>query len=363
MMTNMLSTLRLVLALTILNAGAITAAESLPAPAPAVMDSIRFFGRWDLRTPNHSITVNSGSYLVARFSGPAITARFDISLNNGPFPTVTWRIDNGEWQESEVWTQRKLAEGLAAGPHTLCLMVRGIDEHQSRWKAPLVGSVHFLGLEFPNGGKLLPPLAEWEHPKLKMEFFGDSITEGVVVQELRDGKTTWSWLSDALDSYPSRTALQLGAAWRQVGFGAAGLAHKGSGGALGALDTFNFFYEGCPRDDWQPDVVVINHGTNDATMPSEKYRPLYAQYLALIRQGYPHAKIVALRPFNGAQAEGIKQEVELARAAGDNAVYYIDTTDWYSGPLHPNAKACVEIANKLVDALKTQVIAPGLKAP
>ena len=61
----------------------------------------------------------------------------------------------------------------------------------------------------------------------------------------------------------------------------------------------------CPRDAWQPDVVVVNQGTNDGGMPAKEYQPLYARYLSLIRSAYPKAKIVAVRPFCGAQADSM----------------------------------------------------------
>jgi lysophospholipase L1-like esterase len=328
----------------------------IPANAQAAspFDSLRFVGRWDLRSPGHAITVNGGSYMLAQFTAPTIEAKFDISLNQAPsFPTITWRIDQGAWQESEVAAKVPLASGLPAGPHTLWLMVRALDEHQSRWNPPLVASVTFLGLGFPDGGNVLPPLPEWDHPKLKIEFLGDSITEGVLVQKVRPGKTSWAWQTDALDSHACKTAMLLGAAWRQVGFGATGLAHGGSGGAPGALDSFNLFYAGCPRDSWQPDLVVVNQGTNDGGMPANQYQLLYAKYLAMIRQAYPKAIIAAERPFDGAQAAGIKQDVEAMKAAGDNNVHYINTTGWYPSPqVHPDAAASTQIASKLKAALE-----------
>jgi len=327
--------------------------------SPALTNSLHFFGRWDLRASDRAITVNSGSYVLAQFTGSLISARFDVSLNKPPFPTLTWRIDNGAWQESEVAATVKLADGLPDGPHTLWLMVRGIDEHQNRWTPPLVASVTFLGLDLGADGKLLPPLAEWDHPKLKMEFLGDSITEGVLVSLPPPGKSTWPWHTNARDSYAGRTAMLLGASWRQVGFGATGLVQGGSGGAPGALNSFNFFYAGCPRDDWQPDVVVINQGTNEGGMQPATYFSHYKDYLALIRQAYPKAKIAALRPFGGFQADSIKQAVDAAHAAGDNDVYYIDSTGWYTtGPLHPDSKASVGLAANLAAALKAAGLAP-----
>jgi len=333
----------------------VRAADAVPN-----MASIVFTGRWDLRAPQRAITVNSGSYLRANFSGTAVSAQFDLSLNQVPLPTIAWAIDEGAWQESEVAPVVKLAGALKAGPHTVWLMIRGIDEHQSRWTPPLVGSVTFLGLDLPPDGNMLPPLKSWVEPKLKLEFLGDSITEGVLVQAkgLGPGKTSWAWQSDALHSYACRTAMALNAAWRQVGFGATGLVRGGSGGAVGALDSFNYFYRDCPRDDWQPDVVVVNQGTNDRKMPPDQYLPLYLRYLGLIRQAYPKAKIVALRPFIGGQQASIREAVAEARAKGDEAIYYVDTAGWYAGPLHPLAAASVGIADKLAAALKSEVLSP-----
>lgn len=329
-----------------------------------------FFGRWDLRTANRAVTINSGSYVKAQFSGNSLVASFDVSVNStnceqekpriSSFPTIAWRIDAGKWQEAEIAARVKLAEGLPKGKHIVMLMVRGLDEHQSRWISPLVASVSFTGFQFAKGGKLESALPIWKKPALTMEFLGDSITEGVVVNEGRAGVIegipfTWPWLADARQSYVGQTAMALGAEWRQVGFGSTGLKLVGSGDVPGALDSFKWFYAGCPRDNWQPDVVVVNHGTNDSFTASE-YVPLYTRYLAMIRKAYPKAQIAALRPFCGAQEAAIKTVVEAVNAAGDAKVYYIDSTGWYDGPLHPNIEGSTAITVKLVQALKAQVL-------
>ncbi len=337
-------------------------------------DEYCFFGRWDLRSANRAVTVNSGSYVRARFSGASLNASFDISLNQphcectsqGSYPTIAWRIDESGWQEAEIAPSVKLAEGLSQGQHTVMLMVRGLDEHQSRWTPPLVASVTFTGFGLAEGGKLEEPLPQWRKPTLSIEFLGDSITEGVVVNEGRAGVVegipfTWPWLADARSSYAGQTALMLGAEWRQVGFGATGLIRAGSGGVPGALDSFNFFYADCLRDTWQPDVVVVNQGTNEGDMAAIEYQSLYARYLAMIRTAYPKAKIVALRPFCGAQESSIKAVVSDLNAAGDSNVYYVDTTGWYSGPLHPNISGSTVLAEKPVKALKTGVLTTNSK--
>ena len=98
-----------------------------------------------------------------------------------------------------------------------------------------------------------------------------------------------------------------------------------------------------PKDDWQPQLVVINQGTNDGSVPSERFRPAYDRYLGLIRAAYPAAHILALRPFNGAHAEDIRAVIEQRIAAGDTSLQFVDTTGWLDSTIdttdgvHPDA--------------------------
>lgn len=317
---------------------------------------IRFYGRWDRREPGRALTVNSGSYLVASFQGKGAIARFDVSANRAPFPTLAWSVDEGEWQEAEVAPTVKVAGGLKPGAHTLMLMVRDLDEHQSRWSPPLVASVTFQGLDLPDGRLTAPP----PEPKLRLEFLGDSITEGVLIHPVRPGKETWPWRGDGRLAYACQTALRLGAQWRQAGFGRLGVTIEGNGGVPPAPESFNRFRAGCPRDGWQPDLVVINQGTNDGGRPAEVFRPAYARYLEVVRQGYPRAWIAAMRPFGGYHAEDILAEVTARQAAGDRRVFYVDTTGWlgpadFTDGVHPNAQGSVKAADRLAEVLRARL--------
>jgi lysophospholipase L1-like esterase len=330
---------------------------ALPSRAATALDpAVQFHGRWDRRQPDRATTVCAGSYIVARFDGRSITARFDMSRNKAPLPTVAWRIDgiDEQWRESEIAESLELEKDLKPGEHTILLLVRGLDEHQPRWSEPLTASLTFLGFDFPTGGRLLDPPAE---PKLKIEFLGDSITEGVRVHEKQPGREGWTWLTDGLLAWPARTAMKLNAQWRQVGFGRLGITIPGNGGVPVAPDSFDWFYAGCPRDDGQPDVVVINQGTNDRNATSDHFRPGYARYLEVIRKAYPRAKILALRPFNGAHADDIKAEVAARNSSGDANVAFVDTAGWleptdYTDKVHPNAGAGPKLAEKLAPIIR-----------
>ena len=314
---------------------------------------VHYYGRWDVRT-DRAITVNSGSHVGAVFTGTAISARFDVSVNMpSDMPTLAWQIDQGEWKEGDLAATVSLATGLAAGTHTVTLMARSMDENQSRWTPPLVSSTTFLGFTVTGGS--LQPSARPVRPKL--EFLGDSITEGVAIWMSHNGQTRKCWRDDGRIAYASQTAQMLGAEWRQVGFGYLGILKTGNGGVPKANDSFNWIYKDVPRDSWQPDMVVINEGTNDGGAAAATFRTGYAQYLTTIRTAYPNAKIVAMRPFNGAQAAPIKAEVDARIAAGDTRVFYVDTAGWlgasdYDDGLHPNVTGSGKAATALVAALK-----------
>ncbi|HEY6079551.1 MAG TPA: GDSL-type esterase/lipase family protein, partial [Polyangiaceae bacterium] len=151
--------------------------------------------------------------------------------------------------------------------------------------------------------------------------------------------------------------MALQAEWRQVGFGRQGLTIVGNGGVPKAQDAFNWFYAGVPRDAWQPDLVVINQGTNDRSAGGGTFAPLYLSFLGLVRTAYPQAKIAALRPFVGDFGAEISAQVAARKAGGDARVFYIDTGGWtapadFTDGVHPNVSGSVKISEKLVTALQ-----------
>ena len=321
--------------------------------ARSLPEQLAFYGRWDRRQPERVITVNSGSSIKARFEGTGMIALFDTAVNQLPFPTIAWRIDGGSWQEAEIAPSVTLAEKLSPGPHDLFLMARGLDEHQSRWASPLIASITLTDLT-PTAGRFIPLLVE-TGPKL--EFLGDSITEGVLVHDEMLKETPWPWLTDGRLSYAGLTAMELHAQWRQVGFGGQGVTRGGSGGIPAASDTLNFFYKDCPRDDWQPDAVIINQGTNDRGVKPDFFKPIYAAYLKQIRTAYPKAKIIAIIPFCGAQSESIKAVIQERHQDQDTQSYVIDASQWlrhedYTDGLHPNVRGGEKAAKQLAAELR-----------
>jgi len=316
-------------------------------------ETLHFSGRWNVQSGPRATTVNSGSYLTAQFTGTGITGKFDTAVNDSSdLPTVAWSVDGATtWSVAEVKATLSMGSNLSSGTHTITLIARGLDENKNRWSPPLASSITFLGFDVTGGA-----LVENARPaQPKLEILGDSITEGVIVQgSSYMGHTGQCWKNDAVYSYPTQSGRALGADYRQVGFGYQGLLKTGDGGVPAANDSFNWFYKDVPRDSWQADMVVINQGTNDSSQPAATFKTAYSTFLATIRKAYPNAKIVALRPFNGAQAAQIQAAVS---AAGDSRMFYVDTTGWvgtgdFSDGLHPNVQGSSKITTQLVAAIK-----------
>ena len=142
-----------------------------------------------------------------------------------------------------------------------------------------------------------------------------------------------------------------------MGFGRQGVTIVGNGGVPKAADTFDWVYAGVPRDAWQPDLVVINQGTNDAGATSDVFRSAYSAYLATVRKGYPEAWMAALRPFGGAHAADIQAEVGARIAGGDDHIFFVDTTGWLSGTdftdgTHPNTQGSAKASQLLAVQLR-----------
>lgn len=322
--------------------------------APAQLSDWQYYGRWDLSKAGKAITVNSGSHVTASFMGSGISAKFDSGGNTGDIPTVSIKIDDGELVEKEIASTLELAKDLPVALHTVTLFVRGMSESQQRWTPPLVSSTVFTGFTVA-GGNIVPTARP---TRLKMEFLGDSITEGVALQAAGpQGQTSQNWRTNGPRGYAAVTAMKMQAEWRQVGFGRQGLTIVGNGGVPKAQDAFNWFYSGVARDAWQPDIVVINQGTNDRGTSGATFAPLYDSFLGLIRTAYPGAKIVALRPLVGDFGAEISAQVAARKTAGDAKIFYVDTAGWtsngdFTDGVHPNQAGSVKIADKLVTALQ-----------
>ena len=186
---------------------------------------------------------------------------------------------------------------------------------------------------------------------LKIEFIGDSITAGYGITGSKSSAKTLE-NSDATLTYAYVAASKLGADYSVV--------------AVSGICTKVVMYQRSMDDvygkvsvhndeeyafDFDPDVVVINLGGNDATYIREKdasyaerFSAEYYEFLQFVREKNPNAYIVCIHGMMGADATilaGIRQAVsDMNDANDDRVVVFEDYTMNTSGSAgHPSFSA------------------------
>ena len=220
---------------------------------------------WNIQATS-ATTVNAGASLRTLFTGSTCVLNFDVSAMVTPASQIWWRIDNGPWTQATLastitCTVPAATLGNADVPyHLLELAVKSTTETQNRWNAGNSTRVAFTGLGLANGATTLAPLPS----PLKFLIYGDSITEGV--RTLGEAAANDTDRNDAMQSWAWHLGRLLGADIGVVGFGAQGITVAGSGNVPVLGSSWNNLYSGVARSfATQPDLVILNIGTNDGS--------------------------------------------------------------------------------------------------
>ncbi|MGQ4385758.1 GDSL-type esterase/lipase family protein [Streptomyces sp. SAS_270] len=304
---------------------------------------LSYEGHWR-RTPEAATTVNSGARLHFRFTGGEVHALFDVGSITVP-AQIYVSVDGGPKRLYAVDRDDLDIDAPGRGPHTVEISVKDVFSRANRWTPPLETGVVLTGLRLDKGARLLP---QHRPPTRRLAFYGDSITQGVMA--LCEVNT--SDCADGTAAYPTLVADRLGASLTQVGFGRQGVIQTGNGGVPAAGDAYGWNYAESRADsDRRADVIVVNQGTNDAASTAGDFRSAYRSYLEELRAAAPHARILALRPFNGTHAEDIAAVVDQL---ADQCVEFVDTTGWlsledgdFNGTVHPNTQGHSKVADRL----------------
>ena len=328
------------------------ALRDMPAQTQA---TVRLLGRWDASgAPERLIAVNPGSSLEFRYRGTSCTLHVDASNLRAPYPQL-WVQFDGQW--SKVSLDRgeiAIGEGAVEGTHRVWVILKSADEHQPRWKPPLVAALVVTGIEAPGGRFLRPPRKR----RLVLEAIGDSITEGILA--VRAGRRNeWTEIADSRATYAFRTAMALGAEPRIIGFGRQGITIGGNGGVPPVGLAYPFVYDRVPAAERPADIVVINQGSNDGRARSIEHG--YLNLIRLVRSRNPGAEIFCLVPFTQVHAESVRRAVASARAAGDDHVHLVETAGWLdpktdtTDGVHPNLKGHEKAAARLTEVIRQRL--------
>ena len=233
------------------------------------------------------------------------------------------------------------------------------------------------------GGKIEPT----EKKELLIEFIGDSITCGYGVDDEDRDHHFSTTTEDVTRAYAYKTAQTLNADYSMVAISGYGIISGYSSDDKPVsnqtipqyYDTLGFTYGGFgsekPQDiKWdfssrQPDVILINLGTNDSSYTKGKEDRLasfteeYGKFIKTIREKNPDATIICSLGIMGAQ---LYSSIELAvntyvEETGDENIELFKFSeqrqeDGHAADWHPTETTHIKAAGKLVE--KIQEILP-----
>ena len=315
--------------------------------------AVRLTGRVG-RQGGKAAATAAGSTIEAAFCGELATLRFDLQGSEHPYPHVWIAVDGGPRIEAPLNPYlRVIAAG--DGPHVVQVIYKGAVEQQARWQTPLVGKIAFLGLEARAEGELP------EDNRKCIEFVGDSITEGVLIDDFcrpfpGEDQPNRPSQDDVTATYAWRTAEALHLRPLMMGYGAVGVTQGGCGGVPQAADAYPYCFEGMPVTGPEPDYVLINHGANDRRQTVGTYITGYRLLLDRVYARCPHAKVIVLSAFCGVYPEELKTLVETYNRENGRDILFIDSAGWIPPePLHPRRDGHRIVADHLTAILREKL--------
>nr|WP_255719631.1 GDSL-type esterase/lipase family protein [Pelomonas sp. P8] len=332
-----------------------------PATNPAELIApddprLRWVGRV-AAAPGGRLLAWSGTELRARFTGRELTLR--LAPARGGINHFTVDVDGRRHAlalRGDGPADWRLP--LPAGTHELRLI--------KRTEASQAESV-FLGLKLSPGEQLLPPPPP---RRLRLEFYGDSITAGACNGDL--GQDQYADLSthDGTRAYGALTAQRLGADY--IGIAVSGIGVTATWDQLLMPQVWNRYAPRldapvAPPDAQAPDVVLVNLGQNDHGFPASRgqhiardFGPRYLTFVRELRARYPLARLVLLAGGMTAWKEepaiprALEEAVATLRAQGDARVWtYTFQAFAYA---HPRIDVHELMADELTAFLKTEVL-------
>ena len=290
---------------------------SLNLDIKEIKNDITVFGRTRFGDAGELRLSWSASGFGVRFSGAAI-AVFTVPYESDSYVSVKFEID-GVPHKACIKTGADIifADGLEDGEHTFRLF------RASEGDVPLqVKSLQVVGAN----PQILPYKPEY---KFKMEVIGDSITCGYAAYRgIRTGSSCFE--EDATIAYAHLAAEKLCAELRLIAYSGRGLVRSCAGEAANRfVDMFGRAeYASCSEPynfgDWQPDILVINGGTNDngGAVSEEDFALGVRELYNAVRAVYPNTNILFFYGAMGNRYDGVYRAFVDELSKSDKKLFY-----------------------------------------
>ena len=149
---------------------------------PYTDENIRYTGRWGEEIDQRGVKVGcmtattTGAYFEFAFTGRQAVLHFHVIAQSSGMPHLWVNVDGGAKIESVVMPYLRV-QAATDGVHTVCVIIKSAGEELQRWYRPLTSCVALCGI---TADELCPLPAD---ERKVIEFVGDSITEGILVDE------------------------------------------------------------------------------------------------------------------------------------------------------------------------------------
>lgn len=313
-------------------------------------NSVCYYGRWSVEADT-AITTAPGAFAQIAFSGEQIVLHFDTYCMSQPNPQLWLSMDGGGYFAMAVDKHIRI-QATSSGNHVVTMIFKSAKVIANRWFWPLDARVAFAGFE-AEGAVSLPRRME-----RAIEFLGDSITEGALVDaqvEPEQDMLARPYQNDAVASFAWQTAWKLGRIPIMMGYAAVGVSQRGLGGVPQAAEMYPYCYLGTsfPGAGLDVEAVVLNYGENDRKSTPKAFVDGYLALISEVLAVHPEAKIILLQPFAGGFHRELEQIVQKVQQTWHIQAVFLPTEGWLplDEPLHPARSTHKLLAEKLVNVL------------
>ncbi|MBR5783425.1 MAG: hypothetical protein IKY33_04290, partial [Clostridia bacterium] len=338
----------------------VSAAPTSQSPTLDLENDVKWLGRTHVIGDRHYFTWSNSGFEF-NFNGTAAYATMHFTNNYTSSvqkhdTAYLWVYVDGEKTSvinlKEATQEVTLAKNLSKGNHTI-KVVKRVNGRSNQ------AAVSAIWLN--DGAYVTPPNVESSR---KIQFLGDSITVGYASINDVVKESAWSVHSeDSTVTYAALAADYFAADNHTIAVSGRGVIWNTGGGkdtANNAPLMYNY-NDWTLKQQWdhslyQPDVVVINLGTNDndsckTEQDKETFRAAVKSLIQQVRGINPDAHIIwafgAMGDSNGLRSY-IESAISELNAAGDEKIYYLHLPEGKESLGHPVASAHADLAELLI---------------
>jgi lysophospholipase L1-like esterase len=309
-----------------------------------------FLGRWfekEIDGAYHQCTTTDGALVFFAVEGSDFFHADFTDVTHIREPYFAYSIDGGEP------VRRHISEGTVALPdaglHAVRLIADGMTEGEGKFYEEIGFALRRVTVSAEGRMYGIKPTAPL------VFYYGDSITEGIRAISMAadsDGNS-------ATHAYPWYCSEALGVTPYYIGYGASGMIRPGWFHTMEkAIDYLSWRYmvEESPAANQKPDLIVINHGTNDQDFPMMDFLNALRATLSHLYKKYPGVPVVYVIPLQQVFATLIRRVMaEYPRG------YVVESESWrvtFTDGIHPNAAGARVMGEGVAEAIKGLGILP-----